>query len=144
MAIIFSGCGEKSAKEAGTAVETTAQTTGQESLMAAAAGDQAMPVDEGLTAGNGSLPSESAGIAEPNLLAKPTVEQIQQALKNLSLYQGNIDGKLGPKTKQAIKDFQTQNSLTADGKVGPRTWAKLAPYLNTVSAMESTTAATSN
>lgn len=55
--------------------------------------------------------------------------QIQTALKNAGFDPGPIDGKIGPKTKKAIKDFQAANGLTADGKVGPETWAKLSKYL---------------
>jgi len=60
---------------------------------------------------------------------KPTVENIQQALKNAGFYTGKVDGKLGPKTRKAIEDFQAKNSLKADGKVGPKTWEKLKSYL---------------
>lgn len=60
----------------------------------------------------------------------PTNQQIQQALKNAGLYQGPVDGVLGKKSKKAITEFQEQNGLNADGKVGKRTWAKLEPYLN--------------
>ncbi|PIY82552.1 MAG: peptidoglycan-binding protein [Candidatus Omnitrophica bacterium CG_4_10_14_0_2_um_filter_44_9] len=59
---------------------------------------------------------------------------IQQALKNLGLYSGEVDGSIGPKTKEAIKEFQSKNSLAADGKVGPKTWAALKNALNTSSA----------
>jgi putative chitinase len=31
----------------------------------------------------------------------------------------------GPKTEQAVKDFQAKHGLTADGIVGPATWAKI-------------------
>lgn len=65
---------------------------------------------------------------------KPTVENIQQALKNAGLYIGKIDGKLGPKTKKAIEEFQKQNNLKADGKVGPKTWDKLKAYLTQAGA----------
>jgi peptidoglycan hydrolase-like protein with peptidoglycan-binding domain len=55
----------------------------------------------------------------------PDGEAIQRALKNLGLYTGAVDGKIGPKTKEAIREFQKKNGLTADGKVGPKTWALL-------------------
>lgn len=58
-------------------------------------------------------------------LVAPTPEQIQTALKNAGYYTGDIDGKIGPKSKKAIMDFQIDNGLEADGKVGPKTWAKL-------------------
>ncbi len=62
-------------------------------------------------------------------IVKPTNEQIQAALKNAGFYTGAIDGKIGPKSKKAIKDFQAANGLTADGKVGKKTWAKLQAFL---------------
>ncbi len=56
-------------------------------------------------------------------------QKIQTALTNAGLYQGAIDGKIGPGSKRAIMKFQTANNLKADGKVGPKTWAALEPYL---------------
>jgi peptidoglycan hydrolase-like protein with peptidoglycan-binding domain len=41
-----------------------------------------------------------------------------------------VDGKIGPKSKEAILKFQKENNLEADGKVGLRTWSKLKDYLN--------------
>lgn len=61
---------------------------------------------------------------------KPTIEEIQTALKNANLYTGAIDGKSGPLTKKAIEEFQKANGLEVDGKVGPKTWAVLSTYLN--------------
>lgn len=61
---------------------------------------------------------------------KPTVSQIQTALKNAGYYTANIDAKSGPKTKQAIREFQKANGLKADGIVGPRTWDLLGKYLS--------------
>ncbi len=34
-------------------------------------------------------------------------------------------GNFGPKTEEAVKAFQTKNGFTADGIVGPTTWAKI-------------------
>jgi putative chitinase len=34
-------------------------------------------------------------------------------------------GNFGPKTEEAVKAFQSKNGLTADGIVGPGTWAKI-------------------
>ncbi|MFH2144494.1 MAG: peptidoglycan-binding domain-containing protein [Candidatus Omnitrophota bacterium] len=55
-------------------------------------------------------------------------KQIQQALKSAGFDPGLIDGKIGPKTKKAVKDFQKANNLVADGIVGKRTWEKLKPF----------------
>jgi outer membrane murein-binding lipoprotein Lpp len=54
---------------------------------------------------------------------------IQQALKNAGYYQGTLDGKIGSQTRQAIRAFQRDNGLGADGIVGRQTWAKLKSYL---------------
>jgi murein L,D-transpeptidase YcbB/YkuD len=56
-------------------------------------------------------------------------KDIQSALTNAGYYKGPVDGKLGSKTKQAIKDFQKANGLKADGVAGKQTKAKLLPYL---------------
>ena len=58
-----------------------------------------------------------------------TASEIQLALKNAGFDPGAIDGKIGPMTKQAIKEFQKTKGLTPDGIVGPKTWAELSTYL---------------
>jgi len=55
---------------------------------------------------------------------------IQRALKAAGFDPGPIDGKLGPKTKKAVQDFQKKHNLTVDGVVGKKTWAKMKPYLS--------------
>ena len=62
--------------------------------------------------------------------AKPSKRDIQLALKNAGFYQGSVDGKLGPHTREAIRKFQTANGLKADGVAGRQTWDKLSVYLN--------------
>ncbi len=54
---------------------------------------------------------------------------IQVALKSAGFYDGTIDGKLGPKTKLAVKAFQQSRGLTPDGKVGSRTAMALAKLI---------------
>jgi len=53
-----------------------------------------------------------------------TLKQIQQQLVTKG-YSLDIDGASGPKTTAAIKKFQSDNGLTADGVVGPKTLEKL-------------------
>ena len=62
--------------------------------------------------------------------AKLTSRQIQTALKSAGYYNGSIDGKVGPKTKDAIVKFQKDHNLKADGIVGKKTIAELAKYIS--------------
>ena len=39
-----------------------------------------------------------------------------------------IDGRFGPKTEAAVKDFQKQEGLEVDGIVGPQSWKRLNEY----------------
>jgi len=68
--------------------------------------------------------------ALPPSVSKPSVQEIQVALKNASFYTGEADGKMGPMTKKAIEAFQKANGLQADGKVGPKTWVLLSAHLS--------------
>ena len=56
-------------------------------------------------------------------------KDIQTALKAAGFYTGSIDGKMGPKTKKAVAEFQKAKGLKADGRVGSKTWAELEKYL---------------
>lgn len=54
--------------------------------------------------------------------------KIQLALKRAGFNPGSIDGQWGPSTIRAVKKFQHQHGLHADGVVGDNTWAKLQQY----------------
>ena len=137
------GC-ERKAKEAATMDQSATLVedvqSGQQTastMAAAVGGDQAaQAVNPTATAAAmpGTAPSAAEGTMEQVITSatsfeKPTVEKIQEALKNAGLYAGEIDGKLGPRTQKAIEEFQSQNGLAVDGKIGPRTWAKLSSHL---------------
>lgn len=47
-----------------------------------------------------------------------SIKIIQQFLKNQKLYKGKIGGRLGPKTRTAIKKFQKKYNLEVDGLWG--------------------------
>ena len=84
-----------------------------------------------------TIPPSAAPQTAPISIVQKTASQdkdsrnkdVQKALKNAGFYAGSVDGKLGPKTKKAIAEFQQSKGLKADGKVGPRTWAELEKYL---------------
>jgi len=74
-------------------------------------------------------------------MATEAVRTIQQALKDKGFDPGPVDGVWGRATIAAVIQFQSANSLTADGVVGPATKAVLlaaasspAPAAATVSA----------
>lgn len=49
-------------------------------------------------------------------------------VKKLQQFLGvDVVGKFGPKTDAAVKAWQSAHGLTADGVVGPGTWAKMFP-----------------
>ncbi|MBI4972883.1 MAG: peptidoglycan-binding protein [Candidatus Omnitrophica bacterium] len=95
---------------------------------------------EGLTAPETETVEATATVVAPAPAAsenlppagpyQPTNIEIQTALKNANYYTGPIDGKIGPLSKEAIKKFQQDNGLEADGKVGSKTWAVLGASLN--------------
>jgi peptidoglycan hydrolase-like protein with peptidoglycan-binding domain len=64
------------------------------------------------------------------LKSRPNIKQIQIALLKAGYDPGVIDGRMGAKTRQAIKDFQKANNLQPDGRVGQQTWNLLLKYLN--------------
>ncbi len=53
------------------------------------------------------------------------VKAVQNRLAILGYYAGAIDGKYGSGTTEAVRFFQARNSLTVDGRVGPKTVEKL-------------------
>lgn len=56
-----------------------------------------------------------------------TTLQVQERLIALGYKPGPADGIDGPKTQEAVKAFQRDKGVTADGIVGPRTLALLFP-----------------
>ncbi len=61
--------------------------------------------------------------------AKLDLNVVQQILKESGFYTGTIDGKIGPKTIKAVKDFQKANGLNPDGRIGAKTLTKFNDFL---------------
>jgi len=66
------------------------------------------------------------------------VREIQTRLKNWGYYNGEVDGIYGSRTTAAVKQFQKNNGLAADGIAGPQTLKAMGI------SSSSTTSSTSN
>jgi LysM repeat protein len=55
----------------------------------------------------------------------PEVCRLQECLSSLGYPLGPVDGTYGPYTEEAVRIFQQNNGLVADGIAGPETLAKL-------------------
>ena len=150
----LTGCAKKSTEQASitgtgfdsvSSTEELAQLPQQNSTASQQAGVEVLPIEtspitQGVPPIAGPTASSAQAYARSTAAAVETTvaetgsqtreQQIQTALKNAGLYDGAIDGKIGPASKRAIEEFQRSHNLKADGKVGPRTWAALEAYLS--------------
>jgi peptidoglycan hydrolase-like protein with peptidoglycan-binding domain len=53
------------------------------------------------------------------------VTRLQELLRDIGYDPGGVDGEFGPGTESAVKRFQSEHGLDADGVVGPNTWTGL-------------------
>jgi peptidoglycan hydrolase-like protein with peptidoglycan-binding domain len=60
-------------------------------------------------------------------MGNPNVAALQVALIDRGLYQGPVDGAIGPRTTAAVRGLQQGARLVADGVAGPETRAVLGP-----------------
>lgn len=121
VSLVMFGCGKKQAQEEVVVTEEAGVTN---------RGAQT-PVEPEVVEMPVQSQAQEQAMVEKTAFVKPAIKDVQQALKNAG-FDVSVDGKSGPKTKQAIKDFQTKSDLKADGNVGPQTWKKLQQYLNAV------------
>jgi peptidoglycan hydrolase-like protein with peptidoglycan-binding domain len=97
--------------------------------------DQQIQETRGAVGTSGSSYTGGRSVAETSVYRTPSgfelpSRDIQSALKGAGYYQGSVDGKIGPGTKDAIKAFQRDHGLNSDGVVGRQTWEKLKTYLS--------------
>jgi len=134
LALSMSGCKKKAVEESTDAINLdTLETTSVTPTETASPEAPAVSLDS--TSPQGTAAVAPVETATQTTSETPSSKDIQTALKNAGYYSGSVDGKLGPKSKTAIKEFQAANGLTADGKVGAKTWQKLSTYLNAPAAV---------
>lgn len=81
----------------------------------------------------GVLSDLLAGRRKTNFLPSPNrdifsvddLKAIQAKLQDLDYYEDEVDGVFGTNTKNALKDFQTENGLVADGFLDKRLFKKI-------------------
>jgi peptidoglycan hydrolase-like protein with peptidoglycan-binding domain len=126
-AVFVSGCATTRAKKAEPADAATQIETLQQELEAKdrqiqdlqyqlESYQQALPASGGASGARGSEMIRVPGVS---------VKDVQRALVRAGFDPGPVDGRLGRKTKAAIKAFQRRNNLKADGIVGEKTWSRL-------------------
>ena len=78
----------------------------------------------------GGAPSSSAGAISAGQMLREgssgaAVRALQEELRTLDYYGGTVTGHYGRLTKEAVRRYQRDNGLSADGVAGPRTLAAL-------------------
>ena len=134
MAVTLTGCAGHRAAQVQDVKMQVAQLDGRVSMLENHLGlieGKAWNQREDVSYLRGRVEGMQAGFGQSGRAAaiKSTPRGIQTALKNAGYYTGSVDGKIGPQTKQAVKEFQRTHGLSTDGKVGPKTWTQLAQYL---------------
>ena len=69
-------------------------------------------------------------VPTPAEASRASTRDLQEKLTLLGYEPGPIDGRVGPKTRAAIRAFQQDSDLAVDGIVGPRTRAALDTALD--------------
>lgn len=104
-----------------TAVSVLALGIGWAGARAADTSNTGPNVGSNMPAMSGNSPSSQSAMKPTN----DEVRQIQQRLRDDGLYHGQIDGNLGPETKQALAKFQKKNGLNQTATLDQPTMDKL-------------------
>jgi len=79
----------------------------------------------GYSNGSGSSQASSGSAQAESTISHDQMKQVQEKLKSEGLYKGQVDGIAGPETKQALEQFQKQQSLQQTGSLDQQTLDKL-------------------
>jgi peptidoglycan hydrolase-like protein with peptidoglycan-binding domain len=101
----------------GAALDEGAEKKAERAVSDIKNGDRASP---DMTAGSGASSPSSAKAKTAD------VRRAQEALKERGLYTAEVDGRMGPKTKQALREFQRREGLPETATLDNRTMQRLA------------------
>jgi len=111
VAVVAANGGSGGSAETTVATPVTPQTPAETTTEATTTSGSSAPAEVTVPA-SGPLSAGDSG---------PAVETLQQALKQLGLYNGAVDGDFGQGTSDAVVAFQNAHNLTPDGIVGQAT-----------------------
>ncbi len=75
-----------------------------------------------------AAPRRTASISRaPAQGYSPLIARVQRKLAKMGYRPGPVDGRLGPSTRRAIKQFQRANNMPATGEIEPGVMAVLLP-----------------
>ena len=121
----ISGCSHNETSSSNTGYPPPATPT--QSQQAAAQTNAANPGSSEATTAGQSGTGTTAEMSTNEMSGKPSrseVRQVQAAL-NQSGERVKVDGKWGPRTSQALRDYQQKNGLQASGQLDDATMQKL-------------------
>ena len=133
VAVLLSGCAGMQGRQEVTRLQSQLglldeRVTQLERSSVGAGFSSVTPEDFGTTIEAAPIVESSVTVTPASPSIKPSTRDIQMALQNAGFYQGKVDGKIGPLTREAIREFQRVHGLTDDGAVGKETWTKLQAY----------------
>jgi peptidoglycan hydrolase-like protein with peptidoglycan-binding domain len=130
-ALLLSGCSmfrsEGSTQRSQAPAASQSSQSSQSSAPSYSQSSPSTPRSSSSTAQTGTRSSTSDydNTASGTSMRGDQLRQAQQKLKDDGDYTGPIDGKMGPKTAQAIKKFQKSNGLPQTGHLDQQTASKL-------------------
>lgn len=90
-----------------------------------------------------ATPAPNDGVLRPGDSGS-AVQSLQTSLKTLGYYTGNVDGKFGTGTENAVRAFQKSASLKQDGKAGEKTLEAIRSALNAKNDASSSTSSSTS
>ena len=76
-------------------------------------------------------PSATSGMQSQSRMSGSGLRHVQRELKSQGLYEGRVDGRYGPETRNALEQFQRSHNLPANGQPDQQTLAALQGGQNT-------------